>query len=247
MHVRPVRFSFVFLLAAVMAAGVLVAIEPRSVSACSLRYIEPADRLARFSEWSEAIVVGEVVDEVRVPHPGTWPRYESRIEVVATLAGEVPEEIVLRDLGQLGADCSGGPRLVEGERVLLFLVDRDALGMAVDEWRVADSGQAKYRLDAGQALYHSSYTGEDQPEQVGAAAELIEEIASMNNSDPGQVTRALEFAQERQPELSLAEPPMAGDEETTAIPMVALGVGLAVAIVTIVLTGVVLRRRAGRV
>lgn len=213
------------LVAAVLAPMVS---RPELALACSLAPIDPGDRVERFSEGSEAIVVGEVAEEREEPLPGSTPQYESRVRVVAVLAGDPPAEVRLAGLGQLGADCSGGPRLVEGERVLLFLTQRDALGRATDRWRVTGF-QGKYGFDQGAAYMLTTFVDRVP---AGTAAGLLAEVAAVNASDPAEVDRALAFAEgrdDRGEEVVMAQSDDDRERGTSMVGPLAMIAGLAVA------------------
>lgn len=69
------------------------------------------------------LIIGIVTSEKQIPRPpNTTAMWESVIVAEAILKGEVPDEpLRIPYIGFLGADCSGGPRLQEGERVMVPL------------------------------------------------------------------------------------------------------------------------------
>jgi hypothetical protein len=81
-------------------------------------------------ETSEAIVVVTVVDEQALSEdpsdPGGWTSFIYEVRVEETLWGHAPAEIVLR-----AQNDSGGYRMSEGERHLLFL-ERDGDRFSAD-------------------------------------------------------------------------------------------------------------------
>ena len=141
------------------AISVAVLIRPRSVLACQIAPLP----LELRAQHAEMIVVGEVVSEEAERNQ----TYTSTVRVAATLKGEAQSELMLEGLGQRGSDCSGGPRLEQGERLLLFLTHRRSSSdsptvepgapMIYGDYRIAD-GVARspfdlpHELPAGLAL-----------------------------------------------------------------------------------------------
>jgi hypothetical protein len=188
------------LLAVVVAVPVALA-HPRHADACSVAaFASAAERLEQQTAWSELIVVGTVAEEVLTGHVGAnpaVPSYASTIDVGAALLGPTVDRVRLAPLGWLGADCEGGPRMRQGERVLLFLrATENGSG-----WEVALVGQGKYRLVDGEALFERSYSGEPAPEAeaAGPADVLIREVGRMVGAPPDEVERAVRFALAAEP------------------------------------------------
>ena len=149
-----------------------------------------------FSEWSDAIVVGEVVREEGVG-AGT---YASTLDVAAVLLGEPVEEVHLPVLGVTLGNCWGGPRLPEGQRVIAFLEDvSDESSSGATRWQISLMGYGVYHLDGEDAVLDRTPWGEPenplpwQTDRAQPAVQLIEEIAAANQSEPDEVRAALAF------------------------------------------------------
>ncbi|MBI4498529.1 MAG: hypothetical protein HY689_11585 [Chloroflexi bacterium] len=178
---------------------------PEPAAACSLAGFPNAQvRLQQQTDAADLIIVGTVIAER--PLTGTWEKgYASTVRPVAVLKGETPDgPIELSPLGFLGPDCSGGPRLAAGERVLLFLQRGDPPwlpGARQEGWRVALAGQGKYRFHERQAQYQDY--GPLEP--AGSAEGLVKEVAALAGSLPDQTARALWFAQgnDGEPEVTV--------------------------------------------
>jgi|GEM_PF-2919453 len=174
------------------------AVTPTAVNACGLDFPDPDERVAMFAEGAESVVVGEVVAEEADQSPSGGEAFKSTFRVVATLAGEPPTDLVLANLGYLGADCSGGPRLREGDRFLLFLTTQRAAPMGeghlpTGEWRVDAVGMATFLLDEGEAWF--TQRGEpDEDESAVSAEALLREVGAALDSDATEVERAITFA-----------------------------------------------------
>ncbi len=226
----------------VVVVAIGSAVVPSQVHACSLAMPEPDERVALFSASAEAVVVGEVIAEEPEQSPSGEGAFNSTFQIVATLSGEPPADMVLANLGYFGADCSGGPRLREGERFLLYLSTQKAAPMGVNhlptgEWRVDAVGMAAYLIDEGEALFYPM--GNPPDEEPAVAAEvLIREVGDALESDPTEVERAVTFAN------GGALPPQAAEQESNRVAVWgSVGVGLtAVAI----LVGWYLRGRSRR-
>lgn len=145
------------------------------------------------AERAETIIVGEVMNE-RLSRPDL-PAYESTIRTVAVLKGNAGDEVTLSQLGFLGSDCSGGPRLTDGERVLLFL--RQVQGKV----SVVDYEHGKYVLTVQEAktAYGTPVPVEDALGHVAAAAgagseQLDAALALVAESDHGLPTLLIGLA-----------------------------------------------------
>jgi hypothetical protein len=168
-----------------LAAAVLLAIglgmfgvvPPERAAACT---IAPAN-LEQSAQYAELIVVGEVVSERSLPQDGYDSR-ESTIAVAAVLKGSAGDEITIAPTGWLGADCGGNPRLLEGERVLLFL------DHSFGPLRIMGYEGGKYVIDDGNV--RSTYA---EPSQFPAAG-AIRRVAQLAGSTPGNRDAALLFA-----------------------------------------------------
>ena len=141
---------FAILLATLTGVGLLAS--HGGVQACTLDRPEThEERLADQVAAADLIVVGRVIEEAVVGQRGgdpPTPTYASTIEVRAVLVGAYDESTLrLTPLGWLSALCTGGPRLLEGERVLLFLALPSQLdqeeGFENSKWQGVLAG-AKY-------------------------------------------------------------------------------------------------------
>lgn len=91
-------------------------------AACSIGSpINLGESFERNASNSQILLVGTVVQERSIPRPpNTTQIWESVIAPQAMLRGDALEEpLRIPYIGFLGGDCSGGPRLEVGERVLL--------------------------------------------------------------------------------------------------------------------------------
>lgn len=164
-------------LLALVVAGVLAPQTAHRASACSMVQLT----LEQVTEGAQLVFVGEVIAERPIDlAPFSYDAYESTIHVVATLKGVVDDETTLAPLGFLGADCSGGPRLRMGERVLLFL---EFYGSA---WHVFDYEGGKYLLANGMA---ESAFGESHPTE-----EALQTVGEITGAPQDQLDTALAFA-----------------------------------------------------
>ena len=126
------------------------------------------------------VVVGEVIDErpltLKVPNEA----YESTVRVHAVLKGSSDQVIKVLPRGYLDDACSGGPRLLAGEHVLLFLRDdrRDP--------RVFGYAQGIYLL--GDGLARTANT----PPLV--LEDTLRMVADITGASPEQLDAALAFA-----------------------------------------------------
>ncbi len=166
------------------------------------------------------------------------------MRVEAVLKGPAVERIELPRLGFLSASCGGGPRMIEGERVLLFLQrsdwwwanDLDLSPIPDDVWGVALTGQGKYRLVDGEALFERSFARETEPEPAGSAEQLIREVGRLvqASGEPtgNSVRTALEKLASLMEEAEASPPsesdPPAGERTSrgapsTAPPVIAFG------------------------
>ncbi len=173
-----VRVSVVALACAVVALAVFAPATAKPAAACSILQID----LDTAAEGAEIVIVGKVIQERTIERlVYASEHYESTILVVAALKGNPEREIILSPLGFLGSDCSGGPRLPAGERVLLFL------SRVRGELRVNGNEFGKYLLANGMA---SSIWAKD-PIRLGDALRRVVDITGATDE---QLYSALEFA-----------------------------------------------------
>jgi hypothetical protein len=139
-------------------------------------------------EGSGIALLGEVLSEAAtsVPGPANRQIYSSEVRTVLPLAGaDIAPVIRVGGNGYGSPDCSGGPRLFTGEKVMLFLYpSRGYLAgpatINVGDWQSGQFG-TPILFEGGQAYYLSwgrySDQGEDQStemrQHVGTAAEVL--------------------------------------------------------------------------
>lgn len=171
-----VRLAVAALFGALVLAGALAPQTAQHAAACSFARVTLDDAATH----AKMAILGEVTDEEYLGEPGHGHPYKSTVRVVATLKGDAPRELTLNPLGFLGSDCSGGPRLREGERVLLFL----------SPWRgdltIWGYTQGKYVLASGMAE-----TASGLPIPV---EEAIRRVATITGAPQDQLDAALAFA-----------------------------------------------------
>lgn len=230
--VRLLPASLLAVLAVLLASGLA---QPRPALACSLAGVQ----LDLAAELAEIVIVGEVTAE-RVIEP-TYPTYESTIRPAAVLKGAPPGELVISPLGYLGPDCSGGPRLAVGERVLLF-VGRGIIGTQGDgDLQVVGYEDGKYALENGYAKIASH-------EQPIPAEQAIRQVAAITGAPEEQVAAALAFARgEAAPTPSVEAEPIATPSEDADEDFPWLVVGLSSAAgAAVLLAGLLILLRARR-
>ncbi len=174
----PSRLIAAASLTRLLVAAVLAS--PQHADACSLALSsDPGQRLRQNVEWAELIVIGTVIDEVQTTNFGNLHRYDSTVQVGLVLRGDSSNSIEILGLGALGADCSGGPRLRTGERVLLFLGE----GWGGPAWRIGPDG-GKYLLQNGEAFVEQLFGIDDSREAPRDEIELIAEISELTGTPP---------------------------------------------------------------
>lgn len=210
--------------------AVLAAIETllpmgRSAVACSLARAT-LDQAAREAE---IIIVGEVTSERRV-QSGTHPVYESTVRVGATLKGSADREIALSKLGILDSDCTGGPRLRTGERVLLFLYDWQGLTIYAHE-------DGRYLLTR-----ETAKTRLDPPIPLEGA---LRRVAAITDAPRDQLDAALAFARREPPPAPKPEiePLPVEEEEDGGLRALLIGLSSAVAVAVLASAAWYARRR----
>jgi hypothetical protein len=165
-----------------VAVAVALAAPPPGAVACSLALVP----LEQTVEGADAVIVGETFRERQAGSHGSLPVYESTVRVAAVLQGTPPREITLSQLGFLGAACEGGPRLPEGERVLLVL-GKGTLGHESEgDWQVRGYEGGKYVLVDGRA--------ENALFPPGDLEEVLRRVANVTGASPEQLDAAIAFA-----------------------------------------------------
>ncbi len=183
----------------VILAASAVAPSARPVAACSgdapplpSERFQPGSRLYGFESGGIALL-GQVLTEVPIrglPTPvvgAPQPVFLSEVKTVTALAGSGATPTVRVGPNGFGApDCSGGPRLLPGEKVMLFLYpSQGILGVTKTKGEHGDwqSGQfgTPILFDASDAYYlnwsrfstRGGGTGGEQRERVGSAEEVL--------------------------------------------------------------------------
>lgn len=231
------RIGLAILVLFLLVLGGVVA--PGEVQACSVAGLEPGDRLPTFVEQATVVVVGEVVAR----EPAERGHGEDvAFSAVGVLAGDPPAEITLRGIGDLGADCRGGPPLPDGERFLLFLTNLNIYGAVSptrpDELRIVHVGLGVYRLADGEALHYSGYYEQPREDSQGPSDVFIRAVGERLGSDPAEVERAIAFANGAE-----APPRVAVEESNPVTVWGSVGVGV---IAVGVLVGWYVRGRSRR-
>ena len=173
-----VRISVVLLVCAVVALVVFAPATARPAAACYMLEFS----LEAVAEEAEIVIVGEVVRERTIERvKPSREAYESTVDVRAALKGNPERELILSPLGYLNSDCSGGPRLTVGERVLLFL------SRVKGELKVYGHEYGKYLLANGFA----SSIWADEPIRFDNA---LPRVAAIIGATDEQLYAALDFA-----------------------------------------------------
>jgi len=187
------RFGFSLLVVLVCVLG--GAAVPAEIEACTIAGLAPGDRLPTFVEQATVVVVGEVVAR----EPAERGHGEDvGFQTAAVLAGDPPDEITLRGIGALGADCRGGPPLPDGERFLLFLTNLNLYGAVSptrpDELRIVWVGHGVYRFTDDETLHYLGYYDPPTEAPQGSTDEFLRQVGAQLDSDPAEVERAVVFA-----------------------------------------------------
>ena len=240
----------VFVVALVCALVAMAALAPglaKPAAACSPSYghFTLEDR----AEQAEIVIVGEVITEQAIEDLYDYPPsyYESTIRIAATLKGNPEPEITLSPVGYFGPDCSGGPRLPTGERVMLFLSEYRG------DLRMFGLEESKYTLVEGEAIiFYSEPTLSREPIPVEDA---FRRVAAITGATDEQLAAALAFARdepapEPRPDAELLpteapelEPlPVAADEAGGAPVLLIVLASAGLAVLVSALIGLRLRR-----
>ena len=187
--------SLMFRLALAAALAVpAVALAPGGNQAaeavCSIGATDYADAAMTTLPRTQLLLVGTVTDE-RSIRRGTRTFYESVVEPQVMLKGEAPDEpIVLPFLGHLGADCSGGPRLLKGERVLLPVYwGRASYGDGESAWQLTGIF-SKVALQDGVATLQWHLGSE----RLGESEDIIRTYGEAVGATDGQIEAAIAAA-----------------------------------------------------
>jgi hypothetical protein len=142
---------------------------------------------------TQLLLVGVVTDESTM-RVGPNTLYKSEVMPEVMLKGDAPDEpLAIPFLGHLGADCSGGPRLKPGERVLLpvYWAYMGNQGDASIEygWRITGIF-GKVLLEGGEATLQW-YLG-SQP--LGDAEAIVRQSGALVAADEAQIDAAVQAA-----------------------------------------------------
>ncbi len=176
-----VRISIVSLACAVVALAVFAPATAKPAAACSIARPD----LDTAAEEAEIVIVGEVIRERTVERVFSGEAYESTVGVRAALKGNPEREITLSPLGFLGPDCSGGPRLPAGMRVLLFITEFNG------EPHIY--GYEKYVLANGEARVQFAVAGSLLEPSI-PADDALRRVAAITGATDEQLDAALAFA-----------------------------------------------------
>ncbi|MCH7812148.1 MAG: hypothetical protein IH958_05915 [Chloroflexi bacterium] len=196
-----VRLAVAALFGALVFAGSLAPQTARHAAACSLA----PTALEGLARGAQVVIVGEVINERLVrDRPNSYNVYESTVRVEAVLKGTVEPLVTLSPLGSLGADCTGGPRLQEGERVLLMFGEFRGDSFVVGhEW-------GKYVLANGEAQVAFQNIPPEPPIPVG---EALRTVAAITGASQAELDAALSFAMGEPLPPLVPEPEPVSDSE----------------------------------
>jgi len=206
------RFGLRLLVALGLALALLARIDPSAANACSGGVGLPAERFTPGAPpetsglGSESIaLLGQVQDETLIPDTAT-PLFLSTVRTVLPLAGEGITSVVrVGPNGNGYPDCSGGPRLFIGEKVMLFLypspawlAGEDDLGRYGD-WQSGQTG-TPILFDGDDAYYLSwgryvdeGFGAQERREYVGRSEDVLNLALTFFDATPDQRQQAYAF------------------------------------------------------
>ncbi len=197
---RSARIRLVLAGAIAASLVAVAAFRTQTVSACSIGSpLNVADSLDRSVATSQLFILGTVTNEREMARLGTVTYYESTVTPDVVLKGEVPAgPITIPWLGQLSGDCSGGPHLKKGERVLLPLYWADTArsgdGSIDYAWQL-NGLYAKVLLQDGQAYAQGALGGEP----LGDSDSTIRQLGAIAAADSAQIDLAIAAAHASSP------------------------------------------------
>ena len=228
-----VRISIVALICAVVALAVFAPATAKPAAACTVIRVD----LDTAAEGAEMVIVGEVIRERSIERVVfSREAYESTVRVRVALKGNPERDITFSPLGFLGADCSGGPRLPAGERVLLFIIEYNG--------KLHVYGFEKYVLANGEAIRQFAVV-DSLPGPSIPAGDALRRVAAITGATDEQLDAALDFAgvgpvPTPQPD---AEPLAVDVEEDGGYPVLLIALaGALVALLVAALAGLGFRR-----
>jgi hypothetical protein len=207
------RVFVLALVCAVVALAVFAPATAKPAAACTILRVD----LDTAAEEAKIVIVGEVIHE-RTIERVVFSReaYESTVGVRVALKGNPEREITFSPLGFLGADCSGGPRLPAGERVLLFIAEYNGeLHIYGFDKYVLANGEASRQFAVADSLLEPPIPADD----------ALRRVAAITGASPEQLAAALAFARdepapEHQPDAELL-PTEAPEPELEPLPVAA--------------------------
>ena len=152
------------------------------------------EKLLKSLDNADLVLVGTVTDERSIGTLGRNDAYESTVTADAVLAGDAAgATVVVGRIAFDSASCTGGPRLREGERVLLALdrgfIESDGGAANRDIWRLHHF-LGKVRLDDGEAVSQYATDGVSLGEPEG----LIRDYGAALGSSDAQIDAAVAAA-----------------------------------------------------
>jgi hypothetical protein len=156
-----------------------------------------AERFSTFSEFANVVVLAEITASADVPEGDTsFPGLDEKtatFEPVVVLKQDQPlEEFTIGPLRSSAPDCSGGPVMLAGERVLLFLSPQVQYE-DVAAWRVGVFGDVVvFSGDSAEYAYGGD-AEEQYREPAGTAAEVIGVISDVLGLDAATRDAAYAF------------------------------------------------------
>jgi hypothetical protein len=212
--VRLLKKTSSFLAAVALIAPLFVAGKASPALACSGGAIPPpAERFAPGTSPQNAIIgpnsivaLGSVASETPIG-AAYETAYLSKVDVVVPFFGDMTTTLRVGPNGFGAPDCSGGPRLLPGEKVLLFLEpSRPLLGSnssprpELVEWQSGQFG-TPILFDGDDAYYLSwarfsnQGNGADQEQRfyVGKSADVLRLVLNYFNPTPAEQEAAYQF------------------------------------------------------
>jgi hypothetical protein len=213
------------------ATPLVAQVGPAPALACVIgRVPQPAERFAPASSpgvgRNGIALLGLVLDEAPLVVPRqVRPIFLSQVQTVLPLSGEGMTLVVRMGPHGFGApDCSGGPRLLAGEKVLLFLGPSRGLLVAppgdsnqYGDWQAGQGGtpilfegDAAYYLSWVRYTDHPDSNGQERRDYVGKSEDVLRLALTYFNATPDERELAFQFV------LGTTEgahilPPNAGD------------------------------------
>ncbi len=178
---RLARILLATLLAAVLATGTSVnALGPvRAQAACDY----PLLPLAQLVQQTPVIVLADVIRE----RTADGASFVSTLRVLSALKGRTATpDISLAGLGHLNLDCKGGPRLLRGNRYVLFLSSSGADSAAV--WSLTDHEGSVFQVTNAGVSFPPEQPGGNPQVLPVAPAEFLRDVGiSLLGDDPARI------------------------------------------------------------